>query len=330
MGFFKLISKKNLNQLDANTQIPESDFATVTKDNELVQFEYIEDNNKPEPYNVTVGIWTIQKSARGLVLEPTDFTHDSILENFVHTKELSRCINCFFTKFDVYKKYGFPVPKRAALLYGPPGSGKSTSITKVCQEHVKDGATAVIMWATDKIDPFEVKDFFKRFNYVNINKVILVAEDIGGVEADQVRMKSTSSLLSLLDNKEKIFTIPIFIIATTNFPENFLGNITNRPGRFDDKINMGYPNDQARYELLKFFGKGEISEKVIEKVKQKKYEEFSPAHLQEVVIRSAIYDITVEESLDQVHKEIERFKKDFNEKKQSLGIKSAEYDDDDI
>jgi len=330
MGFFKVKSKKKLIDLKEGEQIPESDFASICPDGTFIQFEYTEEEYKSQPYEVKPGIWTIQKTNRGLKLEPTSFVTENILESFINTKELMNKIGCFFRNFDKYKKYGIEIPKRAALLYGPAGAGKSTSLIKVCQHYAKDGTTTIVIWPTDKLDPYEVKDFFKTFTYTDVHKVIMIAEDIGGAEAEHVKIKSVSSLLSLLDNKEKIFTKPTFIIATTNFPENFLGNITNRPGRFDDKLEMTYPNSEARYELLKFFGQGEIPENVLLQIKQKKYSELSAAHIHEVIIRSAIHEISIEDALDGVQKEIEIYKKSFDKKKLSkIGITNSVYEDDD-
>lgn len=308
--------------MEIGAKISESDFASITPDGTFVQLEYIEEKEEKHPYKVEPGTWTIQKTALGMKLESTSFTDDKILDSFVATKNIEDKIDCFFRRLDVYRLHGIEVPKRGMLLYGSAGTGKTSASVKVCKKYAADGKTAVIVWGTDKIDPIEVKDFVKAFEYVGVEKMILVMEDIGGVEVDQVRMKSTSSLLSLLDNQEKVFTIPIFILATTNFPENFLGNLTNRPGRFDDKIEVSYPNGQARADLLKFFMKSEIKESALEYIKDKRFQKFSPAHIKEVVIRSAIYEMTIEDSMVSIAKEIELYENAFVSNKKKLGIRN--------
>jgi SpoVK/Ycf46/Vps4 family AAA+-type ATPase len=322
LGHFKIKAKQKLSNMKIGDRLEESDFTSITPDTgEFVQMSYVEDEKEQRTYEVKPGTWTMQKTVHGLKLEPTSFVSDSILETFVNTKELTTKIDCFFRNLHVYKEHGIEIPKRAALLYGPAGTGKTTNIISVCNNYTKDGNTAIVIWSTDKHDAHEVKDFIKTFEYKGVNKLILVAEDIGGVEMDQVRMKSMSSLLSLLDNKEKTFTLPVFIIATTNFPENFMGNLTNRPGRFDDKIECPYPNGAQRKELLKFFGKGKISEDILEKISYKKYDNaFSAAHLQEVVIRSAIYELEMSKVIDQIAKDIKDFNNAFISNKQKLGI----------
>lgn len=319
MGHFLVKAKNTLDAMNIGDKVSESDFATITPSGTFVQLEYIEDDEKREPYKVKPGIWAIQKTMRGLVLLPTSFISDKILDSFVNTKNITDKIDCFFNKIPVYKELGFEVAKRAALLYGPAGTGKSTSITVVANKYASDNKTAVIIWHTDKFEAFEVKDFIKSFQYDGVEKLVVIAEDIGGVEIEQARMKSDSSLLSLLDNQEKTFTIPVFILATTNYPENFMGNLTNRPNRFDDKIEVGYPAPGQRIELLKFFKKEELLEDEAEAIGSKKAEEFSAAHIREVIIRSKIYDKAIPVVINEMFAEIEYYKNAF-QKKSYMGI----------
>lgn len=326
MGHYKVKKVMDLNKAVVGEQYDESDFATVTQEGKFVQFEYFEDQEKPmESYPVKPGVWVISKTMTGLILEPTRFAYDKILEELVNVQDLLTKMDCFFRNLDKYKKFGIEVPKRAALIYGPPGGGKSTNIIEVVKKYEADKATAVIVWATDKIDPRDAKDFIKTFKYEGVEKLIMIAEDIGGVEAEGQRINSQPSLLALLDNKEKTFNIPVFIIATTNHPEMFLSNIANRPGRFDDKIHVGFPSAAARSALVTFYSKNHTTseediKELKEKITNKKYGEFSIAHIQEVVVRAAIYEMTYVASLDLVYNEIQTYKKMFADKGAQLGI----------
>jgi len=326
MGVFHVKSKVKLSDLNVGDTIHESDFATMTPEGQFVQLEYKEDESKDEPFIVNPGIWAIQKTMAGLKLSETSFTGDKVLESFVNTKIITDKIDCFFRKIPIYKELGYDVAKRAALLFGPAGSGKSTSISVVSNKYVADKHTAVVIWNTDKFEPYEVKDLIKRFEYKEVDKLILIVEDIGGTEIDNQRMRSDSSLLSLLDNTEKAFRIPTFILATTNYPENFLANLTNRPGRFDDKIEVGFPDGNARVALFKFFARRELPEGALKLMESTKTKEFSPAHIKEVIIRSMLYDKTEEETINEIIKEVEHFKKQFSEKRGSMGI--GGFDDD--
>lgn len=319
MAHFTVKKITNLSDLKLGDTLPESDYSAVTPDNKFVQLEYIADETR-EKLEATPGIFTVVSiPLKGLTLKKTSFVSDSILEEFVHTKDIDERINCFFSRLDVYKKHGIEVPKRNVLLYGPPGSGKSTALIKIANKYSQDGKTLVVIYPTDKIDAYEIKSLVRNLEYKGVEKMILIVEDIGGVEIDQVKMRSDSSLLSLLDNQEKTFTLPTLIIATTNFPEIFLGNIMNRPGRFDDKIEVGYPEGEQRRKLLMFFTKDAASEEAQALMLDKRTREFSPAHIKESIIRSEIYDKKLDVVIEEMLKEIELYKKAFTKQK-SMGL----------
>lgn len=315
MGHFKIKSKNKLEAMQIGDKISESDFATLTPEGTFVQLEYVENDDKIEPYKVKPGIWSIQKTMQGLKLQPTSYVTDAILESFIQTKEVTEKIDCFFNRLSVYSKRRIEIPIRRILLYGPAGTGKSTCISLAARKYGADGKTAVILWHTDKFEAFAVKDFIKQFDYEEVKQVILVAEDIGGVEAKEVSRHSDSSLLSLLDNQEKTFKIPTMIIATTNHPETFLGNLTNRPGRFSDKIEIGFPTSSARVELLKFFAQGDvISEELSKLVGSSTCAKFTADHLKELFLRSDLYDKSPVEVTKEMASEIESYENAFSKK----------------
>lgn len=322
MGYFQISSKKKLAEMNIGDRIDESDFASMTDSGEFVQMTYHEDERKVESVIAKPGVFSMVRTMMGMRLEKTEFVSDSILRSFVNTKEVVDKIEMFFSKIDVYKRYGFDIAKRGILLYGPAGSGKSTIISEVAQQYTKDSKTFILVWHTDKIDAGDVKSFIKHLKYEGVEKMILVVEDIGGIEVDNARIRSESSLLSLLDNQEKSFTIPVLILATTNYPANFMGNLTNRPNRFDDKIEVTYPPAAARSELLRFFDKDNlVDDMAIKAIEGKDAEDFTPAHIREVIIRSAIYDKKVADVIKEMQNEIKKFKNAFEEKRNmGMGI----------
>jgi ATP-dependent 26S proteasome regulatory subunit len=320
-GHFIVSSKKKLSELEEGARIEQSDFATMSPDGVFTQLKYVEeDDTAKDKMDVHPGIFHIVKTMQGFRLETTNFNQDKILEDFVFTKNIEDTIDCFFKNIHVYYEEGFDVAKRAMLLYGPPGTGKSTVIAKVCNKYVADQKTLVLIWNTDKYEAHEVKGLVQSFNYLGVDKMILIAEDIGGMERDEVRRGSESSLLSLLDNQEKTFNIPIFIIATTNFPETLMGNLTNRPQRFDDKIEVGYPNGEMRKSLLQFYMKGGASEEELSEIAHKKCDSLTPSHIREIRIRSRIYNKTALQVIKDIVKEIELYNKAFQKNKSNVGF----------
>lgn len=315
---FKVIKKANLDEVKLGDTFPESDFSCLSKDGNFVQLEYVEVDTK-QSVPVTPGIWKIKKGSNGLKLETTEFTQESILPIFTHTTKVIETVDKFFSRLHIYKKHNIEVPKRSLLLYGGPGGGKSTSIRVIAEKYAKDAA--VILWSTDNIEAYDVKEFIKRFEYDGVTKLILVAEDIGGVEIDEVKVQSDSSLLALLDNTEKAFKIATAIISTTNFPEIFLGNLTNRPGRIDVKIEVKDPNAEERKQLLNFFLQQTATSKQLEEIEKDHCKGFSIAHIKEVTIRADLEEITIEQSINLIAEDIKHYKNLFQQKKK-LGIQN--------
>lgn len=313
-GHFRVKAITNLNEAKLNDVIAESDYSTITPEGNFVQLQYVESKEEEKPYDVEPGIYTITKSMMGFGLEKTSFTKDDILEDFVNTKEIEDKADCFFRNIHKYKELGFEVATRKMLLWGPAGTGKSTALSKVCNKYNASGKTAVVMFPTEKLEAYEVKDFVKTFHYKGVEHLILVMEDVGGSEMAEVRRGSDSGLLSLLDNQEKTFKIPTLIIATTNYPEAFMGNLTNRPGRFDDKIKAAAPNAEGRIKLAEFFLKREVipAERSILSNKTKGGL-LTPAHIKECLIRSVIHEKTFLAAIEEVIKEIEEYNKGFSD-----------------
>ena len=314
MGYFTVESITNLDDVKKGDRVEESDFSTLTDKGNFVQLKHHEDEEIVHGEVAKPGIFSILKTMSGLKLERTEFTKDDVLKDFVSTKDVTDKIDKFFTAIPKYDLYGI-FAKRGGLLFGPAGTGKTTIIAEICRKYSADGKTFVLLWHTDKIEAGDVKDFIKHLKYEGVDKMILVAEDIGGIEIDQARIRSESALLSLLDNQEQTFKIPVYIAATTNYPENFMGNLTNRPNRFDDKIRVGYPKAEARQQLLKFYDKENlVDEEATTLIGSKKCDEFSPAHLREVIIRSAIHGTTPAQTIKDMIKEVQEYNRAFEEK----------------
>lgn len=315
-GHFKIASKKKLSDMEPGQVIETSDYATLTPDGYFVQMEYVEtDDTKDQvPTYVKPGIFSMKKSMAGMFLQETEFSKDRILEGFVETQFIEDRVDKFFAKIHMYHELEIDNIKRAMLITGRPGMGKSTMVNKVGTRYGKDKKTLVLVWHTDIFEAGEVKAFVQSFEYTkhNVERMILVVEDLGGGTAEGTRSRSDSSLLSILDNKEKTFKVPVFILATTNNPEMFQENITDRPERFDDVLEAPAPSADARAALLAFFAKGIVAEPAaIEKIRSSSCKDMSPAHIREVIIRSRLYDKTQVQVIEELLKHSKQYTKGF-------------------
>jgi ATP-dependent 26S proteasome regulatory subunit len=324
MGHFKVKSKVNMDELNLGDVIQESDYSALTEKGNFIQLEYVpEDKEKIVEYDVNPGIFTIIKTQAGLALEQTSFVNDNILDKFVKTADIERRADCFFRNLHVYKKHGIEVPKRGMLFFGPAGSGKTSAINKVANKYANDGKTVVVLFPTEKFEATTVKSFVKSFNYAKhgVEKMVFIMEDVGGVEVGKVDRASDSGLLSLLDNQEKTFKIPTLMMATTNFPETFMANLTDRPGRFDDKIEVSHPNGEERLALLEFFNEKKAVEGAVKTlITGNSTNKFTPAHIREIVVRADIYELSHEEVIKQIVKEIEQYHNSFQGARHKFGF----------
>lgn len=326
MNFFKLKKITDLKDMKVGETLNTSDFACI-EGGKMFQFEYHSEEEKAEPYPVKPGLFTIAVENQQFVLRPTEFSRQNILTSYRSTKQVKERIDQFFNKLHIYEELKITPARRGALLYGSPGVGKSVLIQLVTEEYIKDNKTLVVIWPTDRFNAGHVKTFINSFDYKGVEKLILVVEDIGGVETNEAARFSESSLLSLLDNVEKTFKINTFIIATTNYPEQFLENLTNRPGRFDDLIEIAKPSPEERTNLLKFYlNDNNPPTDIVDEIMSAKYNEFTAAHIKEIIIRSKLYDLTIVDAIKQISKDIEKFKNSFKPKKK-LGLGSVSYDD---
>lgn len=321
-GFFKVTRVTELDKLKVDSKIPESDL-TVQTNEKLIQFVHVDPDDDAPLEIIKTGSFSLEDTSMGIKLKKLKLKNYSLLKSIDNTSQILSEANKYFSKLDVYKKLGRD-PKRALLLCSPPGIGKTAAINDVCQEFLKDKNTCVITWDTSAVRSSSVNRFFLQNSEFHkaVERFIFVMEDIGGgtVEDHHGSRGADSSLLNLLDGIGHPFKgVPTFIIATTNNPEQSVGALIDRPGRFDKVIELKAPSEKECIELLGFISKKNLNEEEIEAAKLASKNGFSIAHLQEVVVRSLLDDTTMMTVVKQLVKHKERFKNAFQDVK-TLGI----------
>jgi SpoVK/Ycf46/Vps4 family AAA+-type ATPase len=327
----KFIARKvtKIADLVEGTEIPESDLLIKNADT-VVQFEYIEPiKEKNLKYKAEPGFYNIGFKGQKLALNPLEMRTRRLLTSYDNTKQILAEANIFFSNIDELKalqednEFLGSDLKRAILLYSPPGYGKTSAITQSAQNLVKeDPKTIVINWPTSEIRSSDVNRFMSKIDYADCSRLVFIIEDIGGGEKEDHHGSERaidSSLLNLLDGVDNVFTIPTFIIATTNHPGSLLDALADRPGRFDEYVELDPPSYEQRVELIEFIGKRKITDE--EKAALKTADDFSPAHLAEVVKRVILKKKTFLEVIKDMTEHRVKVSKRFEErKKKGVGL----------
>jgi len=207
----------------------------------------------------------------------------------------------FFNSAELFKKLRTR-HKGATLLYGPPGSGKSTQIVSAVKDLSHDTYCIFLDKSMSLSSLLDFKEYFKD------HKVIIVLEEIteraGG---------GTEDLLNFLDGYGSWENC--YVIATTNYPEALPANLADRPGRFNQIIEVPFPSEaqKVKYLLSKGFTQEQIDE-VLPKTK-----DFSLDHISAIAIQSQIHGVTLGEYIEILAKTKQKVKTAFKGKS-NMGI----------
>lgn len=218
-------------------------------------------------------------------------------------------ISDFWKKEKAFRKFKF-LWKRGVLLWGPPGSGKTSCLQQMSQQIIDSGGLSVYCSA-----PTITAEALRILRRIEPKRpIVVMIEDIDAV----VERFGEPDLLALLDGELQIDNV--VYVATTNYPEELDPRFIQRPSRFDEIIYIGMPSTAARREYLKVknprLGK---SEEDLENW-VKKTEGFSIAALKEVIVAVECLGRDLEETINRIEEIMERKPTSEDHKKTKIGF----------
>jgi SpoVK/Ycf46/Vps4 family AAA+-type ATPase len=250
------------------------------------------------------GQFTIEHSNdRGIYFSKKDVNLDDllILPDSATDVVLNE-IEEFWKREDIYRKYRY-LWKRGILLWGPPGSGKTTTVQLISKRIIDRGGLSVYI-GNPKIAAIGLRLMRK---VEPKRPIVVMLEDI-----DAIVQHYEQELLSLLDGELQIDNV--VFVATTNYPEKLDRRIVNRPSRFDlvKKVPMPSPEARKAYllnrepelETMVRTIEDEGSTQTMSEIDYwvKNTDNFSVAHLKEVVLGVKCFGKPLEEVIKRMKK----------------------------
>lgn len=303
-------------------QIKGSPTEHIVNGNKMIMYNVEDTSNIKNKFNHNPGIKKAINTNAGIKLIDVDLRIENILDTITNTKMIKKEITSFFKNLSIYKKLDQPL-RRSMLLYSIPGCGKTVTINKVCQELIEeDPKTLVIIWDTANISATSMSILIGENSEMNnINRTIIIAEDIGGgsVSGYSGPKTTTADMLEFLSGTTNKFKKSTYIVCTTNHPENLISSLSDRPGRIDVLQELLPPDDKERVELVKFIAKRDLTEEEIITIK-KECKDFTIAYLTEVVVRSEINRTNFKTTIQEIKSHKEKIKKEFQKAQARIGL----------
>jgi transitional endoplasmic reticulum ATPase len=156
---------------------------------------------------------------------------------------------------DAFRRLGIR-PAKGFLLYGPPGTGKTLLAKAVAREAE---ANFISTKSSDLLSKWygeseqQIAKLFARARQVAPTVIFLDELDSlvpargGGLGEPQVTERVVNTILAEMDGLEELQSV--VVIGATNRP-NLIDPALLRPGRFDELVYVGVPDEKGRRRIL--------------------------------------------------------------------------------
>lgn len=195
-------------------------------------------------------------------------------------------IKRFWTLEKKFREFRF-LWKRGVLLWGPPGSGKTSTLQLISKNIIDIGGISVYV-----SNPDTAATALKVLRHVEPHRpIVIMLEDIDAI----IEEYGESEMLALMDGELQIDNV--VFVATTNYPERLDARFVNRPSRFDIIKKIEMPTAEAR--RIYFTAKNKRLAKKGNEAELKQWitqsKGFSVAHLKELIISVEVFGHSLEE-----------------------------------
>ena len=183
---------------------------------------------------------------RALFRAIRDATFDNLILAPGLKEALRDDLTQFFSRRDVYSRYGVPW-KRGVLLIGPPGNGKTHAVKALCNAL---GVPALYLRSLEPRGMFgsEHGGIAEVFSLARKSApCVLVLEDLDALLKPTNRSLFLNELDGFADNAG------VCVLATTNYPERLDPAILDRPSRFDRTYHFDLPAEPERAAYLAYW-----------------------------------------------------------------------------
>ena len=231
------------------------------------------------------------------MIKKTNVTFDDVVGIDTAKLELEEVVQ-FLKDEERFTKLGAQIP-RGIILEGPPGSGKTLLARAVAGE---SGVPFFSVSGSEFIELFvgsgasRVRELFKNAKE-NYPSIIFIDEidaigrqrssgmDMGNDEREQ----TLNQLLAEMDGFQG--NTGVIVIAATNRAD-ILDSALLRPGRFDRRVYIDYPDYQGRLDILKLYAKNKpLAKNVNLQEIAKSTPNFSGASLENLMNEAAIFTV---------------------------------------
>ncbi len=171
-------------------------------------------------------------------------------------RQLTEAVELPLKKPEIFAKMGIR-PIRGVLLFGMPGTGKTLLAKAVATESEANfisikGPEILSKWVGESEKA--IREIFRKArmaapSIIFIDEIDAIASLRGsGDEGSRVGERVVNALLTEMDGLQNLKNV--VVVAATNRPD-IVDQALMRPGRFDKKIELPFPEEKTRLEIFK-------------------------------------------------------------------------------